>query len=105
MSLCSVVFFLCSVTALAQKSVRTEDVQWPDGTSTTSVNLRGMGYYSTAFFSTATCTGSPSFQEGYATGRCLQLANGGSVRMDCVGSGLGGKFFFFFFLFDIAHIY
>ena len=91
MLLCSVVFFLCYAASAAQKFIRTEDVQWAEGTSTTGVNLRGMGYYSTAFFSSATCTGSPSFQEGYATARCLQLANGGSVRMDCVGSGLGGK--------------
>ncbi len=39
-----------------------------------AVNLKGLGYYYTSFYQDAACSdASKTFQEGYATGKCLQL--------------------------------
>lgn len=68
-------------------TVHTEDA-FIRSSDTVNVNLKGMGYYHISFYSGSTCSGTPSFQEGYATGRCLSLSSTtGSVRMDCSASG------------------
>ena len=70
-------------------SVHVENVV-VNSTSLPYVNTRGMGYYYTSFYQSAGCIGSPTFQEGYVTGKCLKLASpsgittsGTSIRMDC----------------------
>ena len=55
------------------------------------VNTRGMGYYYSSFYQGTSCAGTPTYQEGYVTGKCLQLGSpagissphGTSIRMDC----------------------
>ena len=55
------------------------------------INSRGIGYYYTSFYSGSGCVGTPTYQEGYATGKCLRLGSpaglsaptGASIRMDC----------------------
>ena len=86
-ALISVVSAACALTG---KRLRTQDVVLDPSTLSPGLNYRGMGYYNTAFFPSSSCAGTPIFVEGYATGRCLVLANGGSVRFDCVGSGYSG---------------
>jgi hypothetical protein len=66
-----------------------------------TVNLKGLGYYYTSFYQDSSCSdASKTFQEGYATGKCLQLHLAPqksdpllnlspSVRLDC--SGASGK--------------
>ena len=51
-----------------------------------NVNTRGMGYYYLSFFQSTDCSDTPTYQEGYQTGKCLRLASprtAGSIRMDC----------------------
>ena len=76
--------------ASSKTHLRKQDVVFDPSITSPGENYRGMGYYNTAFYSSSTCAGTPIFVEGYATGRCLVLANGGSVRFDCIGSSYAG---------------
>ena len=37
------------------------------------INSRGIGYYYASYYSGVGCSGTPTYQEGYATGKCLIL--------------------------------
>lgn len=84
------------------REVHTEDavILKPGNSSLSgSVNLRGLGYYYTSFYQDKSCDSSSMvLQEGYVTGKCLQLklskkdkaiVKSPSVRFDC--SGIAGK--------------
>ena len=45
----------------------------------------GDGAYITAFFGSSSCSEPFIFQESFALGRCLQLINGSSIEVFCVG--------------------
>ena len=59
------------------------------------VNTRGMGYYYSSFYQGTSCAGTPTYQEGYVTGKCLKLGSpvGASVRMDCSATCKSQNFF------------
>ena len=73
--------------------IRTENIVLGKSKNTTLpvINSRGIGYYYTSFYSGVGCSGTPTYQEGYATGKCLRLGSptglsapsGTSIRMDC----------------------
>ena len=78
--------------------VRSENIVLGKSRNTTLpvINSRGIGYYYASFYSGAGCSGTPTYQEGYATGKCLTLGSpagisspknpfplGTSIRMDC----------------------
>ena len=94
------VFFLLSIVGeakngLSKKSIplRSQNIVLGISQNTTLpvINSRGIGYYYTSFYSGSQCVGTPTYQEGYATGKCLRLGSpaglsapsGTSIRMDC----------------------
>ena len=44
-----------------------------------------IGTYVTSYFGSTSCTGPSIFQESFALGRCLQLINGSSIEVFCIG--------------------
>ena len=78
--------------------VRSENIVLGNPTDITSINTRGIGYYYASYYAGAGCVGKPTYQEGYATGKCLTLGTPPgvtspqqlstnplktSIRMDC----------------------
>ena len=80
--------------------VRSENIVLGKSRNTTLpvINSRGIGYYYASYYAGAGCVGTPTYQEGYATGKCLTLGTPPgvtspqqlstnplktSIRMDC----------------------
>ena len=75
-----VVFLLLASASEAKNNVRRNPVHSENivlGKNTTLnlpvINSRGIGYYYASFYAGAGCVGTPTYQEGYATGKCLTL--------------------------------
>ena len=99
-----VVLFLLASASEAKNNVqrvpvRSENIVLGKFKNTTLpvINSRGIGYYYASFYAGAGCVGTPTYQEGYAIGKCLTLgtppgvtspqkssnAPPTSIRMDC----------------------